>query len=114
MRMKERQALLEEIKRLAGSRANDAVRLAFLSEDELDELEKLDLSAVTEFKRSSAGMVELKFIDRIGALQWLLERTAEDPKARRLYRALERAAREQKTAEETAKSPEGAGTEAKP
>ena len=62
------------------------------SMEELGELAKLDLSAVAEFKRSSNGTVEVKFIDRLAALQWLMDRAEEDPKAQRLYEALEGAA----------------------
>ena len=90
--MESRKAVLRQIRKLAESRVNDAVRLAFLSEEELGELEKLDLSAVAEFKRNSSGTVELKFIDRLAALQWLMDRAEEDPKAKRLYEALEGAA----------------------
>ena len=71
-------------------RVNDAVRLAFLTEKELGEIGKLDLSAVTEFKRNSNGTVELKFVDRLAALQWLSERVGEDPRAERWYEALEK------------------------
>lgn len=94
MGMEERQSLLQAIRSLAESRANDAVRLAFLTQEELGELEGLDLSAVTEFKRNSNGTVELKFIDRVEALQWLMEHAGEDPRAERLYQALEKAAGE--------------------
>lgn len=94
--MKRRNVLLREIRRLAECPANDAVRLAFLSSDGLEELEKLDLSAVTEFKRGKDGAVELKFIDRLSALKWLMEQTGEDPRAERLYRALEQTAGEEK------------------
>ena len=90
--MDERRGLLGEIRRLAGSPANDAVRLAFLEPDEMDELDRLDLSAVTEFKRNSNGTVELKFVDRLEALQWLLEKNGEDPRAERFYGALEQTA----------------------
>jgi len=86
-----REECLEEIRRLAKCRANDAVKLAFLTSGELEAVESLDLSAVAEFKRGKDGGVELKFIDRVGALKWLLEQTGGDPRAERLYRALEMA-----------------------
>ena len=89
-RMK-REHILKEIRRLAKGRVNDAVRLAYLSEEELGEIGKLELSGVTEFKRSSNGAVELKFVDRLAALQWLSEQ-AEDPKGERLYEAIENGA----------------------
>lgn len=89
MEMKNRKAVLREIQKLAQSRANDAVKLAFMSGEELGGLDKLDLSAVTDFKRNSNGTVELRFVDRLAALQWLLERVGEDPEAERLRRAIE-------------------------
>lgn len=81
--------ILNQIRKLAGSRANDAIQLAFLEEDEVERLKKLDLSALTEFKRNSNGTVEMKFLDRVAALEWLAER-CDDPRAARLYEALEK------------------------
>ena len=86
-----REHILKEVRRLAKGRVNDAVRLAFLSELELEEIKGLDLSGVKEFKRSGNGTVELKFVDRLEALQWLSEQ-AEDPKGERLYEAIENGA----------------------
>lgn len=91
-RMK-REEVLEEIRRLAQGKVNDAVRLAFLSEEELGEIEKLELSGVTEFRRSSNGTVEVKFVDRLEALQWLWSQ-AEDPKGERVFQDLEKGAKE--------------------
>ena len=88
--MKSREEVLQKIEGLAAGRVNDAIRLAFLKDGELEELAKLDLSVVTEFKRSSNGTVEIKFVDRLAALQWLLEQVGENPKAERLYEALEK------------------------
>lgn len=91
--MKSREELLQEIEDLAGCKVNDAVRLAFLSEEDQGLMDQLDLSAITELKRSGSGTVEMKFIDRLSALQWLLERTgAEDPQAVKLREALEKGA----------------------
>ena len=91
--MKSREELLKEIEDLAGSKVNDAVRLAFLSEEDMGSMKDLDLSPITELKRNSSGTVELKFIDRLAALQWLLDHAgAEDPQAVKLYEALERGA----------------------
>ena len=90
-----REEILKEIRRLAKGKVNDAVRLAYLGEDELAEIGRLELSAVTEFKRNSNGTVELKFVDRLAALQWLLEQ-AEDPKGKALYEALEKGTEREK------------------
>ncbi len=87
-----REEILKEIRRLAKGRVNDAVRLAYLSEDELENIDELELSAVTEFKRSGNGTVELKFVDRLSALQWLLEQAEDDPRGKALYEALEKGA----------------------
>lgn len=69
----DREQLLEQMRRLACARVNDAVKLAYLPEEERDAIGKLDLSALTEFRRSGAGTVELKFADRMKALERLLE-----------------------------------------
>ena len=68
-----REALLEQMGRLAFARVNDAVTLAFLPEEEREVIGRLDLSALTEFRRSGAGTVEMKFTDRMRALERLLE-----------------------------------------
>lgn len=90
--MEGREAVLGEIKRLARSRVNDAVQLAFLKEEHLGELEGLELSAVTEFKRSGNGAVELKFIDRVAVLQWLAEQE-KDERPERVFGSLEEQAK---------------------
>ncbi len=51
----DREALLEQMGKLACARVNDAVKLAY------------------EFRRSGAGTVEMKFTDRMRALERLLE-----------------------------------------
>ena len=65
--------LLEQMRALACARVNDAVKLAYLPEEEREAIGKLDLSALIEFRRSGAGTVELKFADRMKALERLLE-----------------------------------------
>lgn len=87
-----RKAILKEVDRLAQGRINDAVRLAYLDESELDEIGDLELSAVTEFRRCSNGTVELKFVDRLAALKWLLEQSESGEKGQALYEALEKGA----------------------
>lgn len=90
------QILREDIVRglceLAFGRANDAVGLA-LSDGERD-YGTLDLSAVSEFKVTDKGGVEIRFIDRIRALEalWgLLEGNTADGGAADFFRALENA-----------------------
>ena len=69
----DREQLLEQMRALAGAKVNDAVKLAYLPEEEREAIGKLDLSALIEFRRSGAGTVELKFADRMKALERLLE-----------------------------------------
>lgn len=69
----DREQLLEQMRVLACARVNDAVKLAYLPEEEREAIGKLDLSALIEFRRSGAGTVELKFADRMKALERLLE-----------------------------------------
>ena len=69
----DREQLLEPMRALACARVNDAVKLAYLPEEEREAIGKLDLSALIEFRRSGAGTVELKFADRMKALERLLE-----------------------------------------
>ena len=84
--------LMRRMERLAGGRVNDAVKLAFLDGERVDEIDNLDLSALTEFKRSGNGTVEIKRMDRVAVLEKIaamLERGEED-EADAFLRALER------------------------
>ena len=71
-----REALLEQMGRLAFAKVNDAVKLAYLPEEEREAIGRLDLAALTEFRRSGAGTVEMKFTDRMRALERMLELTS--------------------------------------
>lgn len=81
-----REDALRRLTELAFGRANDAVALALSPERE-----GLDLSAVSEFKVTEKGAVEIRFLDRIKALEalcLLLERQADEEGAEDLIRAL--------------------------
>lgn len=82
------EAVLRQVEKLATSRVNDAVRLAYLTGEDMGVLDDLDLSPVTEFKRNKDGGVEIKFIDRLSALQWLLEKQGGAPEAEKLRQAI--------------------------
>ena len=60
---------------LAFGKANDCVRLAL---GEVPELDKLDLSLLSEVKRSEKGTVEVKLIDRLQALEQLVQVAGEN------------------------------------
>ncbi len=78
--------------RIAYGEVADAVRLCFA--DTLPEdIDSLDLYLVSEIKRTKTG-TEIKFFDRVKALDRLCELTAVDnDRAEPFYRALEQGAR---------------------
>lgn len=69
-----RQDALRRLAQLAFGKANDCVRLAL---EERPDLEALDLSLLSEVKRSEKGAVEVRLVDRIRALERLLEAGTE-------------------------------------
>lgn len=74
-----RRDVLRWLAQLAFGRANDCVRLVL---EERPEVEKLDLRLLSEVKRSEKGTVEVKLVDRVRALERLLEAvSAEDGSA---------------------------------
>lgn len=91
-----RSALLRRMEQLAGGRVNDAVKLAFLDGERMEAIDALDLSALTEFKRSGNGTVEIKLTDRMEALEKLMALLSrgENEKAEAFFRALEERAGE--------------------
>lgn len=74
---KRRASLVKQMQQLADAKVNDCVKLAYLKEEEMDLVDGLDLTALTEFKRSSSGVVEIKFHDRSKVLEQLLSLTTE-------------------------------------
>lgn len=69
----EQQKIVRELRKLLNSKSNDAVKLAYLSQEDADRIDKLDLRGLVELKRSERGAVEVKLIDRIRVIE-LLER----------------------------------------
>lgn len=73
------------LRRLAFSRNNDAALLALIhSELDSSVIDKLDLYSITEFKKQRDGGFEIKFTDRIKALESLISlagrmQSEEDP-----------------------------------
>lgn len=66
-----REDALGRLAELAFGRANDAVALALAREREELDVAGLDLSAVSEFRVTDKGGVELRFLDRVKALETL-------------------------------------------
>ena len=74
---------------MAFGKVNDCVKLAL---SEYEDIAKLDLSMLTEIKRSDKGGVELKLLDRTKILAQLAQLCDDEERsqtARQLLRALE-------------------------
>ena len=67
-----REQILRRMWALANAKAADAMRLACFPE-EWDDKARLDLDGVTEFKRGTNGVIEVKFVDRGKLLERLLD-----------------------------------------
>lgn len=84
------------LQRLARARPNDAVKLAFFSQEDAVKISRLDLSLVSEIKRSATGATEIKLIDKAGILAALAqiekEERLEKSQGNSFYDALDRAA----------------------
>lgn len=93
-KLPDRAQLLRQMEDIANCRVNDAVKLAFLDGQWPEEIDEMDLSALTELRRSGNGLVEMKFINRVAALERLLELTdgGKDEKAAEFFRALDQRA----------------------
>lgn len=85
-----REEILRQMMDLATRPANDAVRLAYLPTERECDIWELDLSGVTEFKRSGNGTVELKLTNRLAVLEKLAELVKDDQgAAAAFFRALD-------------------------
>ena len=67
----DRQEIVRELRRLMKCRNNDAVKLAYLETERIEDIDKLDLRGVTEIKRSEKGCFEVRFVDRLKVLEML-------------------------------------------
>ena len=70
-----RQDVVRRMAELAFGKANDCVRLALEDEPPVD---KLDLSLLSEVKRNEKGIVEIKLIDRLRALEQLSQAAGQE------------------------------------
>lgn len=71
-----RDTLLCSVYRLLSAESNDAVRLLYHDQMSDEEIRELNLSGVAEIKRAKDKSVEIKFFDRIKALDRLSELSA--------------------------------------
>lgn len=96
---KEREAGAERVRagyeRLAFGGVADAIRLLFLEEaPDLPALDAMELSCIAEIKRPKGGGMEIKFYDRLKALERLQQMQTESRnEGGPFYEALERGAK---------------------
>lgn len=85
----------EGLKHLAFGEVKDAIFLLFADENEIAEkLKGLDLFNISEIKRPKGGGMEIKFFDRIKALEKLRDITSDSPsQPLSFYKALEEGAK---------------------
>ena len=69
-----REDVLRRLAELAFGQPNDCVRLAL---EEMPDLKGLDLSLLSEIRRSDKGLVEIRLIDRVKVLERLQQAMEE-------------------------------------
>ena len=84
-----REQILQQMCDIARVPFNDVVRLAYLSEEEADRIDSLDLTALREFKRNASGAVEIKLADRVEVLEKVMQLMKHDemPKGEQFLQA---------------------------
>ena len=65
--------LLDYLRGLAEWKNNDVVELAFLEQEDGEQVDGLDLSGVVELKRNANGTFEAKFVDKVRVLGMIRE-----------------------------------------
>lgn len=74
---RQRKEMLKRLERLADRRVNDAVKLAFLDRESVEQVDELDLSGLVELKKSEKGF-EARFVDQIKVLEMMRELMEEN------------------------------------
>lgn len=87
-----RETAQEGYRRIAFGDVSDAIRLLFCEEVAPRSLKNMDLFSISEIKRLKGGGMEIKFFDRIQALQCMQELEG-DTTGCGFYQALENGAR---------------------
>lgn len=80
--------------RLAFGSISDAVSLLYMDKPSREELEKMDLFLVSEIKHPKDGAVEIKFFDRLKALEKLSENKGSDESESSIFDAICNSARQ--------------------
>ena len=91
----EKQDVSEGYYRLAFGCSGDGIKLLFKDEVTEEEIDSMDLFNISEIKRKKGGDIEIKFFDRIKALERLgdLDSSLRKGEGSSLYSAIEMGAR---------------------
>ena len=79
-------------RRLAFGKISDAVSLLYMENPSREQLEHMDLFMVSEIKRPKDGSMEIKFFDRLKALERLTDDSERENGAAPFYDAIARGA----------------------
>lgn len=80
--------------RLAFGSVADAVSLIYMDKPSREELENMDLFLVSEIKHPKEGAIEIKFFDRLKALEKLSESRGGEDGASSIFDAISNSARQ--------------------
>jgi hypothetical protein len=88
---------LKGYKKLAFGSSNDAIKLLFLNESDSNIFASLDFFNISEIRKPKDGSMEIKFFDRLKALEKIVEFSNEnDDSVYMFYKALEENAKDMK------------------
>ncbi len=68
--------IMEYLGNVAFGKSNDCVKLTFIDENS-PEIDTLDLTMLSELKRSASGGIEIKLLSRLDAMKLMLEASEE-------------------------------------
>ena len=91
----EKERIMEGYSKIAFGSIRDPIKLLFCEELNPRALSRMDLFAISEIKRPKGGGIEIKFFDRIKALQCMENFAMENRAEGGFYEALERSVREE-------------------
>jgi len=70
-RTSENDKLIRKAAKLAFGKANDPVKLVFMTPEQQEMIDRLDLSLLSEVRRGANGVIEIKLVNRLEALELL-------------------------------------------
>ncbi|MDR1240989.1 MAG: hypothetical protein LBK29_03930 [Oscillospiraceae bacterium] len=74
--------------KLAFGKVNDAIKIMFSEKLDFEELEKMDLFCISEIRRLKDGAMEIKFFDKLKAMEKLENDNFSEKEIPAFYEAL--------------------------